>query len=177
MPSKGRGRAKGGKTVRISLAYVAFLHDQLAVNQEKLKEILGSGAGVVSDYSSDKLVDVVSKKSSYGHVDRLAKTIKGWGMDLKQTWKGDTVQFEVGCPYAGYVHPRLSSEHPICPLSEYVLGEVRRVDRKATLENCALTERGSRFAVRLTPVESQFAAEPGETTEAPKADAKSKRSQ
>jgi hypothetical protein len=151
MPSRVRGRAKDDKTVSISLAYVAFLHDQLAVNQAKLKEILGSGAEVISGYSSDKLVGALSRESPYGRADRLAKTIKGWGMSLTQTRKGNVVQFEVGCPYAEYVHPRLSSEAPVCPLGEYALGEVRQVDGKAALETCALTEKGSRFAIRLSP--------------------------
>jgi hypothetical protein len=175
MPSKARGRTKDDRMVKVSLAYVAFLHDQLAVNQEKLKEILGSGAEVISGHSADELVGSLSKDSPYGRVNRLVKTVRGWGMELKQTRKGDLVQFEVGCPYAEYVHPRLSSEKPICPLGEYVLGEVRQIDRKAAMENCALTERGSRFAIRLAPVALEVKVNSGGAQAVPEVPAKSRR--
>jgi len=158
--SKRRTGAKGDKMVNISLAYVAFLHDQLAVNQEKLRDILGSGAQVISGYSSDGLASALIKDSPYGEADRLTRMIKGWGMDLKQSRRGSTIQFEVRCPYAEYVHPRLSSENPICPLGEYALGEVRRTDRRASLESSALTEGGSRFAIKLSQIEHRPAKTP-----------------
>jgi hypothetical protein len=130
---------------------LAFLHDQLAVNQEKLRDILGSGAEVISKYSADSLVGTVDKESPQNRADTLAKTLRKWGMEVSHTQSSNGVQFVISCPYAEYVHPRLSARDPVCPLSEYVLGEVRLSDRGATLESNALTEKGSRFAIRLSP--------------------------
>jgi hypothetical protein len=158
-PSKGKESNRGNSEVSISLAYVAFLHDQLAVNQSKLREILGSGANVISGYSSDQLAKTLTRESPFRRADRITKMVKNWGMDISQTRKGNAIQFVVSCPYASYVHPRMTSDEPICPLGEYVLGEVRQTDRGAALENNALVENGSRFSIRLDPEWSQDRSE------------------
>jgi hypothetical protein len=152
MPSsRAREGAKKDETVSISLAYLAFLHDELAVNKAKLKEILGPGAEVISKSSADSLARTEDSKSTHARADKLANKLREWGMDVSQERKGDMVQFVVGCPYAAYVHPRITAEDPVCPLSEYVLGEVRQLDAGAALVSNALTGSGSRFLIRLGP--------------------------
>jgi hypothetical protein len=50
----------GPKMVEISEDYLVFLHDELAENQARLRDVLGeSGAKAVFSWSADRLVSTV----------------------------------------------------------------------------------------------------------------------
>ena len=142
---------KKPKTVEISEEYLTFLHDQLAVNQSKLKEFLNdSGAQVVTDASSDELAGLISKERGVISEDALVDKIEGWGMQVKKNRRGSLVEFDVSCPYAEIVHPKLTAEKPVCPLGEYVLGVVRSGDSGAQLRHNHLKEDGARFSIETS---------------------------
>ena len=132
----------------ISEDYLVFLHDQLAVNQAKLKELLGPGAQAIDVLSADSLTRTVGGTPKGHPVDGAVETIRGWGMDVSLERKGAFVEVALKCPYAEVVHPKMTAKEPVCPLNEYVLGAVRLEDAQAQLEHNTLTKDGAKFVIR-----------------------------
>jgi hypothetical protein len=144
-PEPKRG---GQKTVAISEDYLVFLHDQLAVNQAKLKELLDAGAQTIDVLSADSLTKTIGRGPGVHPIDGVVEKIRGWGMDVSIERKGVVVEVGLKCPYAEVVHPKMSAKEPVCPLNEYVLGAVRMEDRGALLEHNVLTKDGARFVIK-----------------------------
>jgi hypothetical protein len=137
------------KMVSISEDYLAFLHDELAENQARLKEMIGdSQAQAVFCYSADRLISTV-KPGRYAKdpLEGMVRKLKSWGMEVSRKDKGKTSDIDVKCPYAETVHPKLSTSQPKCPLGEYILGAVRLEDPKALLVRNDLNGDGVRFRV------------------------------
>lgn len=136
--------------VQISEDYLAFLHDELAENQARLREALGdSAADALFDWCADKLVRTTEKdKYSFHPIDAVVKRLSGWGMQVRVKEAQGTTEIEVQCPHAARVHPRLSSSSQRCPLGEYFLGAIRLEDEKSQLASNHLTPQGVRFAVQ-----------------------------
>lgn len=143
-------QVKGGKTVSVSEDYLAFLHDELAENQARLRETLGdSPANSVFDWCADGLVRTAEKgKHSLHPLDSVVQRFSGWGMQVKVREVQGATEIDVQCPYADRVHPRLMSSSPKCPLGEYVLGAVRLEDGKSQLVSNHLTPQGVKFAIQ-----------------------------
>jgi len=136
--------------VLVSEDYLAFLHDQLAENQARLRELLGeSQAQAIFCISADQLVSTVGVgRYEMDSLDSILQKLSGWGMNVKRKDKGDVIDLSVKCPYASKVHPRLKSNQSKCPLSEYVLGAVRLENAKSQLVGNELTQEGVKLRVR-----------------------------
>ena len=150
MPKETGGQtAQGPKMVSISEDYLTFLHDQLAENQFKLREVFGdSSADALFCWSADKLVLTVEGNNySFDPLEGVLQKIRGWGMKISRKDDGEVSQLEVKCPYAETVHPRLSTDHPKCPLGEYILGAVRLRESKSVMLSNDLTGDGVRFRI------------------------------
>jgi hypothetical protein len=137
------------KMVSISDDYLAFLHDELAENQIRLREILGdSQAQAVFCFSADRLISTVEAgRYSFDPLEGILQKLAGWGMTVSRKDRGNITELEVKCPHAGSVHPRLSSKEPKCPLGEYILGAVRLENPKSILLQNDLTGDGVRFRI------------------------------
>lgn len=142
------------RKVSVDEDYLVFLHDQLASNQSKLKEILGSGAEVILLASADNLVNTLDPESTLYSVDGMVEKLKSWGMNVDMKRSGGSVEVELKCPYAETVHPRMASKEPMCPLNAYVLGAVRLEDKGALLQQNALLKDGARFVIRTSECEA-----------------------
>jgi hypothetical protein len=139
-----------GKMVSIREDYLAFLHDELAENQIRLREILGdSQAQAMFCWSADRLVSTV-KPGRYASdpMEGIMQKLAGWGMEVSRTDKGTISELEVKCPYAERIHPRLSSKEPKCPLGEYILGAVRLEESKSRILRNDLTKDGVKFKIQ-----------------------------
>ena len=138
------------KTVSISEDYLAFLHDELADNQIRLREILGeSQAQAVFCWSADRLVSTVDAgRYAFDPMEGIIQKLAGWGMEVSRKEKGTICELEVKCPYAEMVHPRLNTKVPKCPLGEYILGAVRLEESKSHLLRNDLTGEGVRFKIQ-----------------------------
>jgi hypothetical protein len=138
------------KTISINEDYLAFLHDELAENQIRLREILGeSQAQAVFCWSADRLV-LTAKVAKYNidFMEGILQKLVGWGMEVSRKDMGSISKLEVKCPYAERVHPRMSSKEPKCPLGEYILGAVRLEESKSHLLRNDLTKSGVKFKIQ-----------------------------
>ena len=146
---KARPGADQGKKVEISEEYLAFLHDELASNQKRVKELLGdSQSKAIFALSADKLITTVgSGRYATDPLEAIAQRLGSWGMQLDVKAKGKTTEINIKCPYAESVHPRLTSEEPFCPLGEYILGAVRLEDSKSQMLHNRLTKDGVDLAI------------------------------
>lgn len=151
MPKEAESKVvREPRMVSISEDYLVFLHDQLAENQFKLKEALGdSPANALFCWSADKLVSTVEgNKYAFDPLEGVLQKIRGWGMQVTKRDDGEVSRLEVKCPYAETVHPRLSTEHPKCPLGEYILGAVRLAGPKSVMVSNDLTGAGVKFQIK-----------------------------
>ena len=150
--SEDQGQDKP-KMVLVSEDYLAFLHDQMAENQARLRELLGeSQAQAIFCISADRLVSTVGVgRYEMDSLDGILRKLSGWGMDVRRKDRGDTIDLEVKCPYAEKVHPRLKSRQSKCPLSEYVLGAVRLENPKSLMVGNDLRQDGVTIRVRRSP--------------------------
>jgi hypothetical protein len=141
---------KEAKMISISEDYLAFLHDELAENQIRLREILGdSQAQAMFCWSADRLISTAeSGRYATDPLEGVIKRLAGWGMEVSRKDKGTTIELAVKCPYAEKVHPRISSKEPKCPLGEYVLGAVRLEESKSHLLRNDLAEDGVIFKIQ-----------------------------
>ena len=146
---KARSGADQGKKVEISEEYLAFLHDELASNQKRVKELLGdSQAKTIFALSADKLINTVgSGRYTTDPLEAVVQKLSSWGMQLEVKTRGKATEIEIKCPYAESVHPRLTAEEPFCPLGEYILGAVRLEDSKSQLLHNRLTRDGVDLAI------------------------------
>jgi hypothetical protein len=136
--------------VLVSEDYLAFLHDQLAENQARLRELLGeSQAQAIFCISADRLISTVGVgRYEIDSLDGILQKLSGWGMDVKRKDRGDVTELEIKCPYAERVHPRIKSQQPKCPLSEYVFGAVRLENAKSQMLRNELTHDGVTLKIR-----------------------------
>ncbi len=143
-------RKEGRKTVTVSEDYLAFLHDELAENQTRLRETLGdTAANAMFDWCADKLVRTTEKgKYAFHPIDAVVQRLSGWGMQVRVNQTRGTTQIEVQCPYAERIHRWLASSSPRCPLGEYFLGAIRLEDQKSQLVSNHLTPLGVKFVVQ-----------------------------
>jgi hypothetical protein len=143
------GVARTQKMVSVSEDYLAFLHDELAENQARLRETLGAGAAdAMFDWCADKLITTAEKgKYSFHPIDSVVQRLSSWGMQVKVTDMEGKAEIEVQCPYADRIHPRLSSSTPKCPLGEYALGAIRLEEGKSQLVSNHLTTKGVMFTI------------------------------
>lgn len=140
---------QGERMVTVSEDYLAFLHDELAENQARLRETLGdSAANAMFDWCADKLVRTTERGRHSHTIDSVVQRLSGWGMQVKMKEVQGTAELEVQCPYAPRIHPRLSSSSPKCPLGEYLLGTVRLEDEKSQLVSNHLTSVGVKFTIQ-----------------------------
>ena len=146
---KARSGSDQGKKVEISEEYLTFLHDELATNQTRIKELLGdSQAKTIFALSADKLITTVgSGRYSTDPLEAIVQKLSSWGMQMDVKTKGKSTEIKIKCPYAASVHPRLSSEDPFCPLGEYILGAVRLEDSKSQILHNRLTADGVDLAI------------------------------
>jgi len=137
------------RMISISEEYLAFLHDQLAENQIRLREILGdSQAQAMFCFAADRLISTVGAgRYAVDPIEGVLKKLAGWGMEVSRKDKGNITELEVKCPYADRIHPRISSGEPKCPLGEYILGAVRLDESKSHLLRNDLTKEGVRFRI------------------------------
>jgi hypothetical protein len=142
------------KMVSISEEYLAFLHDELAENHIRLREILGdSQAQAVFCWSADRLVSTVEAgRYTFDPMEGILQKLAGWGMQVSRKENGSVSELEVKCPYAESVHPRLSTKEPKCPLGEYILGAIRLEDSKSHLLRNDVTKEGVRFTIQRESV-------------------------
>ena len=142
------------KMVSVSEDYLVFLHDELAENQSRLREILGdSQASAILSWSADRLVTTVEAgRHSFSPIESVLEKLTGWGFTASQRDRGKFIEVEVKCPYAERIHPKLVSKEPRCPLGEYILGAVRLDESKSQLVHNSLTEDG----VKLTIQRSEY---------------------
>jgi hypothetical protein len=142
----------GGKeteTMAVGEEYLAFLHDELSENQTRLRDLLGdSQSRAIFSFCADRLVSTVETgRYAFSPVEGIVQKLEGWGMSISQKEKGREVQFEIKCPYAEKVHPRLSSKEPGCPLGEYILGAIRLEEPKSQLVHNSLTKEGVKLTI------------------------------
>lgn len=141
------------KMVLVSEDYLAFLHDQMAENQARLRELLGeSQAQAIFCISADRLISTVGvERYETDSLDGILHKLSEWGMEVKRKNRGDVIDLEVKCPYAERVHPRLKSSQSKCPLSEYVLGAVRLENAKSQMVGNDLKQDGVSLRIRRSP--------------------------
>ena len=147
MPSEDQADPK---TVPVNVEYLAFLHDQLAENQQRLRELLGdSQARAIFCISADKLVSTIGAgRYKTDPMEGILAKLSEWGFYVSRKEKGDTSELEIKCPLAETVHPRLASHSPKCPLAEYVLGAIRLEDAKSQLLTNDLTNDGVKLKLQ-----------------------------
>jgi len=135
------------KTVPVNVEYLAFLHDQLAENQQRLRELLGeSQARAIFCISADRLVSTIGTgRYKADPMEGILAKLSEWGFGVSRKDKGDVAELEIKCPLAGTVHPRLTTRSPKCPLAEYVLGAIRLEDNRSQLLTNDLRSDGVRL--------------------------------
>jgi len=138
--------------VSVSEDYLAFLHDELAENQVRLREILGdTQAQAMFCWSADRLVSTVEAgRYAFDPMEGVLQKLASWGMEASRKDVGAISELEVKCPYAERIHPKISSKEPKCPLGEYILGAVRLEASKSRILRNDLTKDGVKFKIQRT---------------------------
>ena len=140
------------ETVEIPLEYLTSLHVLLNKTFDKLKEVLGESAAMMF-FTLAASPEVLESVGSRGDIDflggKLSKRLEGFGYDLEQVTEGDSVVYRLRCPYAAKIHPHLDDGSTYCPMSQMVLGLLRKQHKKTVLTDSKLRGDGATFTIRL----------------------------
>ncbi|HEV2225797.1 MAG TPA: hypothetical protein VGR56_03220 [Nitrososphaerales archaeon] len=140
---------KEAEDVRIPMDYLISTHVLLSKSYQKLSEILGASAAMTffslaSDYepfgpmSKDKM-----------DTDNLKTMLTSFGYSLKEEKKADSVEYRLWCPHAAKIHPELGEDASFCPMSQMVLGTVRKEHPKSIVTFSGLHDDGSSFTIKV----------------------------
>ena len=135
--------------VSVPFEYLVELHSQINASYEKLKELIGEPATrALLALASDQVVPgrETSPESSVG---KLREIFDGVGYDLKEKRDGDIVKFDLACPFAERIHPRLGGSMTYCPMSLTVLSTIRKKYPKSVIVDNSLAKKGSSFSIRI----------------------------
>ena len=139
---------KRATPVEIPLDYLITTHVLLNAAYEKLKEALGEEAALTFfSLSSDSVPwEGMEEKPT---LESLEATMKDYGYSLENTERGDRLRFRLYCPHASKIHPNLQPEASFCPMSQVVLGAVRKQYPFSTLVKGNLNTDGSSFEIQV----------------------------
>lgn len=128
--------------------YLAFLHDVISVYHERLSEVTSP------QVARELLANLADKEVRYLKLNEQADPglevesfLKKMGMDHKVEKKGEVTTVSLACPNACTVHPRISSPHPICPISIFALGAQRISNNHLLIMQNHLTTTGAEYTI------------------------------
>ena len=101
---------------------------------------------LASDY--DPLPDLMSSDIDAigGEVSPL---LGSYGYSLERKRAGGRVESTLYCPHAGKIHPQLASGAAFCPMSQLVLGAIRKRHKRSVLQRSRLDKDGSSFVINV----------------------------
>ena len=136
------------KTLEIPLDYLVTTHVIMNSSYEKMKEIMGKEAALTffalaADSSAwEGLEDPTS-------VEEMMKRLSDYGYSLHESKDKDLLKFRLHCPHASKVHPKMGAGATFCPMSQVVLGTVRKQHHRSVVLDSTLKDDGSYFEVKL----------------------------
>jgi hypothetical protein len=81
-------------------------------------------------------------------IEEIQNIIGKYGYQIDETHENDHSSWTIKCPFAQKVHPKLSLDDAICPISLLILGAVRLQQQNSTMSQHALDEEGSQFEIK-----------------------------
>ena len=146
------GEARSEDRVEINTAYLVYLHDMLAESVQKVEQMFGGSANQVLVRAESEQVAraLVEKGVIEPSLGGAIQALRRWGMRVSPKWQDHTLELEVVCPYAKTVHPKLSTENPVCPLGVVIGGAARKEDSKAIVKE-TVNGSGVVFSIRWDP--------------------------
>jgi hypothetical protein len=131
--------------VRIPLDYLISTHVLLSKSFEKLKDMIGESATMVF-FSAASDYEPFGKMSGE---KGLKSVLKSFGYSLEETDKEGTVEYRLWCPHAGKIHSALGTTATYCPMSQMVLGAVRKDHPRSVVTDSRLHPDGSSFTIKV----------------------------
>ena len=130
------------------LAYHMLTHTLITTFHRRLMDIttrrfadefmMNTAAQVVKDLIDD----------STNPIDEIQNIIKKYGYQIKEAHEDDHSSWTIKCPFAEKVHPKLSLNYVICPISLLILGAVRLQQQNSIMLQHALDPKGSQFEIK-----------------------------
>ena len=139
------------KRVEVPVEYLVSVHRMLNQSFEKMREMLGESVALMffaeaSEY--DPLADL-----PFRDVDMVGKELDSmlqkFGYSLSQSKSGSRLEYRLYCPHAAKIHPELESGAMFCPMSQLVLGAVRKRHKRSVLTKSGLHQDGSAFVIEV----------------------------
>lgn len=81
-------------------------------------------------------------------IEEIRNIIGKYGYQINETHENDHSSWTIKCPFAQRVHPKLSLNDAICPISLLILGAVRLQQQNSTMPQHALYPEGSQFEIK-----------------------------
>jgi hypothetical protein len=137
------------KDVKIPLDYLVSTHILLSKAYEKMSQVMGTSQAMAFFSMASDYDPFGPLGGTEGDADRLADMLTAFGYKLEESSKGGTNEYRLWCPHADKVHPALGRGASFCPMSQLVLGAVRKKHRKSVVTESRLHADGSSFIIRV----------------------------
>ena len=139
------------QSVEIPLEYLVSIHKMLNQSFEKMREMLGESVALMFFAMASEYDPLKGEGSADLEVvgGKLSSMLGKFGYSLQQRADGKKVEYRLYCPHAAKVHPQLGDGAIFCPMSQLVLGAVRKRHGRSVLAQSGLDGDGSSFLIEV----------------------------
>jgi len=130
------------------LAYHMLTHTLITTFHRRLMDI--TTRRFADEFMMNTAAQVVKGliDDSPNPIDEIQNIIKKYGYQIKEAHEDDHSSWTIKCPFAEKVHPKLSLNDAICPISLLILGAVRLQQQNSIMLQHSLDPDGSQFEIK-----------------------------
>ena len=130
------------------LAYHMLTHTLITTFHRRLMDI--TTRRFADEFMMNTAAQVVRNLigDSSNPIDEIQKIIEKYGYQINETHHDEHSSWTIKCPFAQKVHPKLSLNDAICPISLLILGAIRLQQQNSTMQQHALDPEGSQFEIK-----------------------------
>ena len=130
------------------LAYHMLTHTLITTFHRRLMDI--TTRRFADEFMMNTAAQVVNGliDESANPIEETQNIIKKYGYQITETHQDDHSSWTIKCPFAQKVHPKLSLNDAICPISLLILGAIRLQQQNSIISQHALDPEGSQFEIK-----------------------------
>ena len=130
------------------LAYHMLTHTLITTFHRRLMDI--TTKRFADEFMMNTAAQVVKNLigESSKPIEEIQNIIENYGYQIDESHEDEHSRWIVKCPFAQKVHPKLSLNDAICPISLLILGAVRLQQQNSTMLQHALDADGSQFEIK-----------------------------
>jgi hypothetical protein len=130
------------------LAYHMLTHALITTFHKRLMDI------TTKRFADEFMLDTASQvvKTLVGEssdpIKEIRSIIEKYGYQIHESHHDDHSSWSIRCPFAERVHPKLTVNDAICPMSLLILGAIRLQQQNSTMTERGMAPDGSQFEIR-----------------------------